>query len=151
MQDYLRQSEMIQQDQQQEIMLLREILTSRNIPFEKELKQRKASQGSIHGQLNTNMNNQYSAPPFSHMLTNTSPSSGFTDLPQTGFSNGSRNYSSGQSPGQSGGGPSPQGYHHHSNNSPGLDEFRPIKQEAVSDMPGIFEKDPQLGIDFILA
>ena len=43
---------------------------------------------------------------------------------------------------------------HHNDSPPAIQEAVMIKQEAISDMPGmtgIFEREPQLGVDFILA
>lgn len=43
-------------------------------------------------------------------------------------------------------------YHASSHETPGIIE-RAVKQEdvGISDLPGVFEEDPQLGVDFILA
>ena len=65
-----------------------------------------------------------------------------------GYSNGAGSVISGHSPGSQNN-PSPQTHNSHS--PPENQETSTYRDKGVPDMPGIFEKDPQLGVDFILA
>lgn len=75
--------------------------------------------------------------------------SGMSDIQHSGYTNGGSSMMSGHSP-QSHNNPSP-GATHHSNSPPEIQEMGRSRDVGTPDMPGIFEKDPQLGIDFILA
>ena len=148
----IQQQKMIIEGQQRENVALREILGSRGISFEPELENRKAMMGL------KNKREENSLTPSS--LSTLSPlsvgnrSAGYGSVARTGGSAAS-GYSpqaylsttsmgvSGHSPGTTHYASSPQG--------PDIQEFS-IKQEEgiIPDMPGIFEREPQLGIDFIL-
>ena len=131
---------------------MREILVSRGIAFENELENRKAIMSRAPKRENNSM-----TPPSIRTLSTPSignRSAGYGTVvrapgsatsvysPQAYLSNASK-VASGNSPGATHYTGSPQG--------PEIQEFA-IKQEegAVPDMPGIFEQEPQLGIDFIL-
>ncbi|KIW65050.1 hypothetical protein PV04_07337 [Phialophora macrospora] len=148
----IQQQKLIIGTQQREIQGLREILASRGIAFENELENRKAmlamkpkreensmtpsSMNTLSPQSAGNKSTGYGVmgrPPGS-------VTSGYS--PQTYLSSAPMSLS-GHSPGTTQYASSPQG--------PDIQEFS-IKQEEdpTPDMPGIFEKEPQLGIDFIL-
>jgi hypothetical protein len=148
----IQQQNMIIENQQRENQALREVLASRGIAFEGELDNRKAMMAMKPKREESSM-----TPP--SMSTLSPPSvgtrtGGFTAVvrppgsaasgysPQTYLSSAPMSIS-GHSPGTTGYASSPQG--------PEIQEYA-IKQEetAVPDMPGVFELEPQLGIDFIL-
>lgn len=135
-------------EQQTENMILKDILTSHGIAFQGEFENRKAAMmmqprnGSFAASSTGSRSGSYgqnSAANFSSSAR--SPPSATRQK----FSNGGLSGSSGLSP-------TSGSYHGHSPAEPGISE-RAIKAEqtAVSDMPGIFEQNQQLGIDFILA
>jgi hypothetical protein len=149
----IQQQKLIIENQQRENLALKEMLASRGIPFEGGLESRKVAMGMRPKREDNSL-----TPP--SMATLSPPSIGgrplgyHTVVPgppstSTGYSpqylNGTGSMSvSGHSPGTT--------QHSHSPYSgPDVQEFG-IKQErgAIPDMPGIFEKEPQLGIDFIL-
>lgn len=149
----IQQQKLILENQQREILALREILGSRGIQFETELEGRKAVIGMRPKREDASM-----TPP--SMATLSPPSAGTRSLgyhsvgagpssattgysPQT-YLNGGATSLSGHSPGTT-------HYSSHSPAGPDIQEYG-IKQEpsGVPDLPGIFEKEPQLGIDFIL-
>lgn len=130
-------------DQTQENLVLREMLGARGVPFEAELQNRLGRGGmSIGPQGSRGMSPAYSVPrasPFGNTLA--APSSAHTpDLPLPGYGNGTSSTISGHSP-----------MTHHSHSPPDTQETVGAKSPYTPDMPGIFERDPQLGIDFILA
>lgn len=149
----IQQQKLVLENQQRENIALREILAARGISFENELENRKAVISMRPKREDNSM-----TPP--SMMSTMSPpsvaarSAGFgTVVPgppsaTTGFSpqgylNGAALSVSGHSPAAT--------HHSHSPPGPEIQEFA-VKQEpaAVPDMPGIFEREPQLGIDFIL-
>lgn len=132
-------------DFEQENYTLREILTSRGIPFEGDLPRKGGM--TMGGQGSRGMSPSYSVPQ-ANLFTNTvtpTPlsSSAFPFLQEPGFSNGALSSTSGHSPMGT----------HHSNSPSVVEEQGPMimSDPRMPDMPGVFEKDPQLGIDFILA
>lgn len=142
---------------QQENILLREILNSRGVAFEIELQQRKNALGlsgpspqTTRG-LSPSYSAIHSASPFGNNVPPAAPPSqgGMSEYHHGGYTNGSRSVVSGHSPGAANR-PSP-GSTHHSNSPPEVQEMGHQQNHAVLDTPGIFEKEPQLGIDFILA
>lgn len=142
---------MLLREQQQENMLLREILNSRNIPFEVELQQRKNAMAIGGPQSAQGISPSYpvtQSSPFNNAMQAAPLQPRMTDLHQPGYANGPSSVISGHSPGHNSN-PSPQT--HHSNSTPEIPEVGVVKSEGVAVMPGIFERDPQLGIDFILA
>lgn len=151
-QNHLRHSELMLRDQQQENMLLREILNSRGIAFEVELQQRKNALG-VRSQGSRGISPSYSAAhssPYNTVMHASQSQSGMSDLrhPGSGYANGTTSVGSGHSP-NSQNNPSPGTHHSHS--PPDVQEVAGRQDAGMPDMPGVFEKDPQLGIDFILA
>ncbi|KIV95551.1 hypothetical protein, variant [Exophiala mesophila] len=147
----LAQHKIIIENQQCENLALREILAARGIQYENELQNRKAVIA-----MRPKLEDASMTPP--SMATLSPPSLGAHST--AGYRSGTSGPGStaGYSPhtylngGQSAAGHSPGTTHYsHSPQGPDLQEFA-VKQEprAVPDMPGIFEKEPQLGIDFIL-
>jgi len=148
----IRQQKLLMENQQREILALREILASRGIQFENELENRKAVIGMRPKREESSM-----TPPSMSTLSPPSvgtrslgyhsvapgPSSATTGYSQQTYLNGGAASLSGHSPGTT--------HYSHSPQGPDIQEYG-IKQEpgVVPDMPGIFEKEPQLGIDFIL-
>ena len=132
----------------QENAVLRDLLNSRGIPVEGELEKRRAA-GMIRFQRETSTMSSGTQVPgqmYQHGLPGPPSSNGYSPMHDKRYLNGSQMSGSGHSPGTT----------HHSNSPPGPDiQEQYIKQEpqniAISDMPGVFEKDPQLGVDFILA
>ncbi len=143
---------MMLENQQRENRALRDILVSRGIVFENELDNRMAMLG-----MRTKREENSLTPPSLGTLSPPSmggrsvgyqtvvpgASSATTGYSPQGYGNAGPLSVSGHSPGTA--------HYSHSPQGPDLQEFS-IKQErgAVPDMPGIFEKEPQLGIDFIL-
>ena len=135
-------------EKQTENIILKDILTSRGINFQAELQTRKAammtqprrgssvqastdSRSGSYGQISPTVMSTYSRSP--HLAA-------------------SQKYSNGQLPDNSEVSAVGGVFHGHSPAEPGMSE-RAVRHEAtpISDMPGIFERDQQLGIDFILA
>ena len=135
-------------NEQQENQALKNILASRGIAFESELDTHKVDSRNSARQMAGSLGQSptTSRPsPYQTGLPISSPSNNYQlsmDHSYTNGRNGSLTGSAGHTP------------QHHSNSpsSPLITE-RSIKQESspVADLPGIFEKEPQLGIDFILA
>jgi len=150
-QHHFRHSEMLLREQQQENMLLREMLNSRGIAFEVELQQRKNAMGMGQAQNARALSPSYAATrttQFFNAPPSSIPQSAMAEFHHPGYTNGTSSVVSGHSP-KSQNNPSPQTHHSHS--PPENQETSGYRDKSVSDMPGIFEKDPQLGIDFILA
>lgn len=139
----IAQQEMMLQDQQREIMALKEMLAARGIQYEGELQTRKASL-VISPANQRGISPNFSMPstsPYAGVMPGPPSTSGFSSVPeQQAFGNGG-----GSRPGHS------PGMKQHSNSPEVFDHV--IKQEdsPIADMPGIFEKEPQLAVDFILA
>lgn len=151
--NHLRNSEALLRDQQQENLLLREILNNRGIAFEVQLQQQKnaIAMGASPQNLRALSPNYTQPAMYSNLVAPAPPSqSGISDMNHPGYTNGSNSMISGHSP-QSQNNPSPSAVTHHSNSPPEIHETGGSKDCGVPDMPGIFEKDPQLGIDFILS
>jgi hypothetical protein len=143
---------MIIENHLRENQALREVLASRGIAFENELENRKAMlamkpKREDHSMTPPSMSTlspssvgSRSAGYGTVMRAPGSVASGYS--PQAYLSTTSMG-ASGHSPGTTHYASSPQG--------PDIQEFS-IKQEEgiMPDMPGIFEREPQLGIDFIL-
>lgn len=148
----IQQQKLIIQNQQRENMALREVLVSRGIPYESELENRKAMMPMRPKREEAVMTpssiNTLSPPSISNRsggygsIVRAPGSTASAYSPQAYLSSAPMS-ASGHSPGTSHYASSPAG--------PEIQEFS-IKQEegAIADMPGIFEKEPQLGIDFIL-
>jgi hypothetical protein len=148
----IEQRDMVIQDQRRENEALRQILAANGISFDNELENRKMAMGMP---IKRDISNSLSPIPMSvkpHPYSNvvTAPSStvGYSPMRDgSAYTNGG-SLSVGHSPGTT--------QHSNSPDAPGVNEYSPmphIKQEnqGVPAQPmGIFEKDPQLGIDFIL-
>lgn len=149
-QHHLRHSEMLMREQQQENMFLREILNSRGVAFEVQLQQRKNALGIGRPQDGRGISSSYTVPRTTAFMNAPPPSvslSGMSEL-HHGYTNGASSVPSGHSPGSQNN-QSPQTHHSHSPSD--MQEVGGYRDKSVPDMPGIFEKDPQLGVDFILA
>lgn len=122
--------------------MLRDILNSRGIPFETELQGRRGMGMTLTPQSNPGISPSYSvsrASPFGKNLAAPPPTQG-SDLSVPAYRTSSNSAISDQSTAT---------YQSHS--SPEMPEVPMIKDTSVPDTPGIFERDPQLGIDFILS
>ena len=136
-------------EQQQEYRLLKDILVSRGVAFERELENRRIAAGMNGRQHSGSVGPSptTSRPsPFANSMPVASPPTSYQMSPEHGYVNGRAGSTGGSTSGHT-----PQN-HSTGATSPLIAE-NAIKQEGspVADMPGIFEKDPQLGIDFILA
>jgi hypothetical protein len=147
----IQQQKVIIENQQRENLALREVLASRGIAFDNELENRKAMMAMKPKREENSM---------------TPPSMSTLSPPSVG--NRSAAYGTVRGPGSVASGYSPQAYLSTtpmavSGHSPGATQYGgspqgpdiqelSIKQEegAIPDLPGIFEREPQLGIDFIL-
>jgi hypothetical protein len=135
-------------EQQTENAILKEILSSRGIAFQSEFESRKAAMMMQH------RNGTFpptSASARSGTYGQISPTTGSTSGRST-ISPPGQKYSNGKLPSISGASAVSGSFHGHSPAEPGISE-RAVKQEpiGIADMPGVFELDRQLGIDFILA
>jgi hypothetical protein len=130
------------QESQNENAILREILMSRGISYEHELENRKMK---ISLPIKRDQNSISPLHISSRLHPSTTPSSAaaFSPMASAGYGNGTLVALSGHSPATTMHGSSPAG--------PEIQEFS-VKQErdVTPDVPGIFELEPQLGIDFIL-
>ncbi|KIW22784.1 hypothetical protein, variant 1 [Cladophialophora immunda] len=147
----IQQQKLLIENQQREILALREVLTSRGIAFENELENRKAMLA-----LKPKREENSMTPPSMSALTApsggrsvgygtvvTGPASATSGYSPQAYLNGGAMSVSGHSPGTTHYTSSPQG--------PDIQELGIKQEEGITpDMPGIFERDPQLGIDFIL-
>ncbi|KAK4945249.1 hypothetical protein LTR10_015408 [Elasticomyces elasticus] len=155
----IQQQKLIIENQQRENLALREILTSRGIPFENELENRKA----VIAMRPKREEDSLSPPSMATLSPSTmagrprgyqqgvpGPGSVPSGYSPQNYLNGGGLSASSHSPGTT--------HHSHSPSGPDIQEFA-IKQEprGIPDMPGmtmggvgIFDRDPQLGIDFIL-
>jgi hypothetical protein len=135
-------------EQQTENIILKDILASRGIPFQAELEMRKAAMMMQHRNGSFGQSNGGSMTGSYGQISPSvvSPSS------RSPLSASDQKYSNGGLPSHSGQSVMGGAFHGHSQAEPGISE-RGVKQEpaGISDMPGIFERDQQLGIDFILA
>lgn len=148
MKDTLDQYRVALGEQQTENTILKDILSSRGVAFQTELETQKAA---MMTQPRSESFVQSSTESRSGSYGQISPvrltSSGHSPHSATGQS-----YSNGRLPGALEASTIGGGFHGHSAAEAGIFE-QSIKQEpsAVPDMPGIFEREQQLGIDFILA
>jgi hypothetical protein len=143
----IQQRDLIIRDQRRENEALRQLLAMNGVPFEKDLETRKHS---VNLPVKRDATNSLSPNPmavkphpYQTALPTATSTSGYSPL---SYSNGG-SISMSHSPGNTNNGGSPAG--------PDIQEYSPINpiktEQGVSDLPiGIFEKDPQLGIDFIL-
>ena len=136
---------------QEENNLLKDILRARGIPFQAELESRRAQAVTMNAQ-NSGFGSSVSGPSRNGSYQTVTPSNGttigaLTPSPrgnQPSFNSGMGNVVSPST--------GPTSYHSLSPSDMGFSE-RSIKREdsGVSEMPGVFEQNPQLGVDFILA
>lgn len=146
----IQERDLLIQNQRRENEALRSILAANGISYESELDNRKLNMGmQVKRDASNSLSpNPMSVKPHPYQTVFTTPSStlGYSPMRDSPYTNGG-SMSVGHSPGTT---------QHSSPTGPEVQEYspmNPIKQEAqgVPDMPlGIFEKDPQLGIDFIL-
>lgn len=142
----VKQQEMMLRESQQEVMILRDMLAARGIRYDTELESRKASARMTSGRDSSSLSPAHmTARLYQTPMPGPPSTAGYTTIhDQSTFSTGSMMSPSGHSPSGT----------HHSHSSPGPDiqeQQQGHSPRAVSDLPGIFEKDPQLGVDFILA
>lgn len=120
------------------------MLSVRGVAVEAELQSRLGRSGlSVPPQESRARSPAYATPrasPFGNTLSVAS-SAQTPELGFQGYGNGSSSAISGHSPMT----------HHSSHSPPDMQETGGMKSLQVPDTPGIFERDPQLGIDFILA
>lgn len=154
----LQQQRETLQAQEEENNILKEILASNGIPYEAELARRKAARQAKNSGLS-----QTGSTSGTHSAGLQSNNTGFLTTPGTTISSNTSNTSPGASgveltDPKHGGGTYPQGgFHAAQNEQPGISEYSGhIDQVPVApgvppvELPGIFERDPQLGIEFIL-
>lgn len=136
------------QEQRQENDIFRHILGNHGVPYENELANRKAQMGIPSHRTPPAAPHQSPLPArqtYQNAIPAPPSSTGYSAIHESAYGNGRAGSVSGASQG---------GTTHHSHSPAGPDIMeQSIKQEpgTVMSMPGIFEKDPQLGIDFILA
>lgn len=154
-QAHIRQTDNQLRDYYQENIALRDILKSRNVSFEIELQQRKNNLRAMNpAGDNRGVGPAYSTLPpdhFNNVIASANSQAGLLEMQQPDYMNGNSNAGPSHSP----------SIHnnkthatHHNDSPPAIQEAVMIKQEAISDMPGmtgIFEREPQLGVEFILA
>lgn len=136
-------------EQQTENIILKDILASCGVDFQAELETRKAAMmmQSRNGSFAPQSNAGSRSGSYGQISPTVISASGRSPHSATG-----QTYGNGGLPSSSGRLTTGGTFHGHSPAEPGISE-RAIKQEprGISDMPGIFERDQQLGIDFILA
>lgn len=135
-------------EQQTENIILKDILNSRGINFQSEFDARRSAMTM------QSRNGSFAQP------DPVSRSTSYGQISPMGLSASGRSphsatgqkYSKGRLPNNSGSSTVGGGFHGHSPAEPGIPE-QAIKREpmGISDMPGIFERNQQLGIDFILS
>lgn len=146
----LEQHQIALHELQQENHLLKDMLASNGIHFEGELEARKVALGIQPNvpQAPVGPNITATRPPaFQTVVSGSKPAPGYQIMSEQGYTNGQKGSLSGSV--------SAHSPYNHSTvaSSPPLLPEPAIKQEVepVSDMPGVFEQDPQLGVEFILA
>ncbi|KAH8692083.1 hypothetical protein BGW36DRAFT_400182 [Talaromyces proteolyticus] len=132
---------------------LKEILKSYNISFEPELERRKAALAARKGSISTT--NPYTASTAGSQSTGFPSQPTFLTTPPSSLSSPLSPRSGGERIGSRGEPPASYNYGntgYHATPSQGSHEFsgKVDNASAVSPYPGIFDEDPQLGIDFIL-
>jgi hypothetical protein len=146
MNNSLEQHRIALREHQEENAFLKELLASRGISYQKELEKRNAAKARnpSFGSSNTIAQSGLYNP----MASVPSSASGYSPQPTLP----DRSFGGGRIGGMSGGSASGGTQHGYSPADPGVFE-QAIKQESsgVPEMPGIFETDPQLQVEFILA
>ena len=143
------------QQQQQENAILRDMLASRGVNVDEELAVRKPAAGLTMpikrdtSSLSPSQMPTRVLPQHQNYLGSTPSTASYSPMRDVPFTNGNGISVSGHSP--SGTHHSPATHHSSSPIGPDLQEFQ-IKQEhdVVPALPGIFERAPQLAVDFIL-
>ena len=140
------QMNMMLREHQEENAFLKELLTSRGISFQRELEKRNAAKAR-----NITYGSSTTMPQptmFNPMTSAPSSASGYS--PQSTLPD--RSYGAGPVGSISGGSVSGGTQHSYSSADPGMFE-QSIKHESpgVPETPGVFERDPQLQVEFILA
>jgi hypothetical protein len=145
----IQERDLIIQEQRRENEELRQVLAAHGISYENEMANRKLNIGM---QIKRDASNSLSPNimsvkphPYQNVVTAPSSTMGYSPMRDGPYTNGGA-LSVGHSPGTT---------HHSSSAGPEVQEISPIppkkELQGVPDMPlGIFEQDPQLGIDFIL-
>lgn len=133
-------------EHQEENAFLKEILASRGISYQKELEKRNTAKARS---TSFTSNTTIVQPGYYNSLTS-APSSAPSYSPQPTLAE--RSYTGGRVGSAAGGSASGSTQHGYSTADPEVLEHA-IKSEspAVPEMPGIFEIDPQLQVEFILA
>lgn len=149
-QTVLKNQSMMLQGQQMENYILKEMLAARGIPFDAELQHRKQTL-MMSPQKPQGASPSAFAPPqtsvFNTQLVQpTSITQPLRLTRESSFTNGGSAGASRHSPSAQ-----HQPQHHSSSPVPDIPDFSTGKDRLISDKPGVFERDPQLGIDFILA
>ncbi|ETN44356.1 uncharacterized protein HMPREF1541_10536 [Cyphellophora europaea CBS 101466] len=147
----IQERDLVIQEQRRENNILRQVLAAHGIAYENELEARKVNMGmQVKRDASNSLSpNPMSVKPHPYQTLATGPSStiNYSPMRDTSYANGG-SLSVGHSPGTA--------THHSSPSGPEVQEYSPynpikLEHQGVPDMPiGIFEKDPQLGIDFIL-
>ena len=142
----LEQHRVALREHQEENAFLKEILASRGISYQAELEKRNAGK-SRNPSLSSGTTMQQPGL-YNTMSSARSSTSGYSPQPTLP----DRSYGAGRLGSLSGGSTSGGTQHSYSSADPGVFE-QAIKHESsvVPEMPGIFETDPQLQVEFILA
>lgn len=144
----LKNQSMMLQDQQMENYVLKEMLAARGIPFDAELQHRKQTLMMSPHKPRGISPSTFALPQSSNFNSQVGQSSSnaqsLRSVHEPSFTNGGSAVGSRHSPGA-------QHQHHSSSPVRDMSDFSIGKDRLVSDKPGVFEQDPQLGVDFILA
>jgi hypothetical protein len=142
----LEQYQIALKEHKEENAFLKEILASRGISYQKELEKRNAAKARNP----TFASSTTMAQPGLYNPMASAPSSASSYSPQTALPD--RSYGAGGVGSMSGGSTSAGTQHGYSSADPAVFE-QAVKQESpgIPETPGIFETDPQLQVEFILA
>jgi hypothetical protein len=143
----LEQQGIALKEHREENAFLKEILAGRGISYQKELEKRNAAKAR-NTMFASSTTMAQPAGLYNPMASAPSSASGYS--PQTALPE--RSYDAGGVVSMSGGSASAGTQHGYSSADPAVFE-QAVKQESpgVPEMPGIFETDPQLQVEFILA
>ena len=146
MNNSLEQHRIALREHQEENAFLKDVLASRGISFQAELEKRDATKSRNPSFASSTTLQQPGL--YSSMTSEPSSTSGYSPQPTLP----DRSYGAGRMGSMSGGSASGGTQHSYSSPDPGVFE-QAIKHESpgVPEMPGIFERDPQLQVEFILA
>jgi hypothetical protein len=142
----LEQHRIALREHQEENAFLKEILASRGISYQKELEKRSAAKARNPSFGNSTTIAQSGI--YNPMTLAPSSASGYSPQPTIP----DRSYGAGRMGNMAGSSATGGTHHSYSPTDPGIFE-QAIKHESpgVPEMPGIFETDPQLQVEFILA